>query len=739
MYSEASVPPRPGETGLAAVRTIFEPGRNCVAVTTADAATLLVDAAAYYREFMRSALLARHSIYILGWDFHTRTPLLCDDDALAEDPRAPRALGEFLNYLCKRRRRLRIYALIWDFPTLFGIKREFPLFYGLRWRPNSRVQLRYDDTHRLGGSHHQKVVVIDDRIAFCGGIDLTGERWDTCAHLGSDPRRVHDDKPYAPVHDLMLRVTGETAQALGTLARQRWRHVGGKLEEPPTPTPRVTGIAPGAAVDAPHARNLRVAVSRTFAPQKETDVGVREVEELYIDMIRAARHSILVENQYFTAQGIGDALAARLAEPDGPEVVVVLRLLSHGWLEELTMERLRSALIRRLLDIGGPSRIRIYYPQVENLAAGQCVDVHSKLMIVDDQLLRVGSANLANRSMRLDSECDLTVEAQQDAQARLFIRRVRSTLLGEHLDQKPEVVEQAIARHGTLIGAIEALRERRRTLLPLQVPAAGKAPEVLAQLGDPEQPVSLDVLRSLFAPNQEGQATTTPARKAKVRLLKIAAAILVVTLAFMLFWRYSPLAEQIKPDKVIRWAREFGRQPWAPLIVLFAYTPGCLVFFPRPLITLFAVAAFGPWLGFAYSLAGLLIAALALYGAGCLMDRSRVEQFAGPEIGHIMEVLRRRGLIAMTALRMVPLAPFSVEGVMAGAIRIKLWHYALGTLFGMLPGTLAATVFSDQLKNAVGDDADKVNYWLLALVVMLLVGGAWFVRRWFAREQSRTH
>jgi phospholipase D1/2 len=235
----------------------------------------------------------------------------------------------------------------------------------------------------------------------------------------------------------------------------------------------------------------------------------------------------------------------------------------------------------------------------------------------------------------------------------------------------------------------------------------------------------------------EENITTTDEHSSPRRLWLTLAAILAVTAGCTLFWRYSPWAQDIRPDRVIRWARELGTAPWAPLLVLFAYTPGCLVFFPRPLITLFAVVAFGPWLGCLYSLAGLLIAALVLYGAGLLMDRRRVERFAGVEVQRMMEVLRRRGLFAMTALRLVPLAPFSVEGVMAGAIRIKLWHYTLGTALGMLPGTLAATVFSDQLKNAVGEDADRVNWWLLALVGALLVGGAWFVRRWFRREQSR--
>ena len=80
-------------------------------------------------------------------------------------------------------------------------------------------------------------------------------------------------------------------------------------------------------------------------------------------------------------------------------------------------------------------------------------------------------------------------------------------------------------------------------------------------------------------------------------------------------------------------------------------------------------------------------------------------------------MLRQRGLVAMTALRLVPLAPFAVEGVIAGAIRITLRDFMLGTALGMLPGTLAATVFGDQLEAALRDPAD-VNLWLIAGVVV---------------------
>ena len=88
-----------------------------------------------------------------------------------------------------------------------------------------------------------------------------------------------------------------------------------------------------------------------------------------------------------------------------------------------------------------------------------------------------------------------------------------------------------------------------------------------------------------------------------------------------------------------------------------------------------------------------------------------------------------RGLLAMTALRLVPLAPFAVEGVVAGAVRIKLWHFMLGTAIGILPGTLASTVFGNQLQ-AWLEDPDQINYWLIAVVLFVLARATWFVRRW---------
>jgi uncharacterized membrane protein YdjX (TVP38/TMEM64 family) len=157
--------------------------------------------------------------------------------------------------------------------------------------------------------------------------------------------------------------------------------------------------------------------------------------------------------------------------------------------------------------------------------------------------------------------------------------------------------------------------------------------------------------------------------------------------------------------------------------------------FPRPLITLAAVMAFGPWIGFALAMTGVLVAALVTYGAGRALPRDTVRRIAGERLNRMTRVLRRNGVLAMTAVRLVPIAPFVVENVVAGAIRIDTWRYLAGTALGMLPGTLAATVFAHQLE-ALLEDPASVRWGLVAAVVAGLVVVTFFLRRRFRRFED---
>jgi phospholipase D1/2 len=198
-------------------------------------------------------------------------------------------------------------------------------------------------------------------------------------------------------------------------------------------------------------------------------------------------------------------------------------------------------------------------------------------------------------------------------------------------------------------------------------------------------------------------------------------------------WRYTPLSEFVTPERIIAWARAVRGTPWAPAAVVLIYTPAAFVMFPRPLLTLLTVIAFGPWLGFAYGMAGILLSALATYYAGRIMRPKTIERLAGEKFDHVRKVLREHGLAAMTAMRIVPAAPFALEGILAGAMRIRLWHYMAGTFIGMTPGVLATSVFGDQISRAL-EDPSTINWWLVGAVLLAFAVLTWFVRRWFAKR-----
>src|SRR3954469_23830226 len=371
-----------------APESILRPGHNVFTVARAERVCVLVDSEVYFRAFHRAALRAKRSITILGWDFNSQTRLHFDP---VPEGGPPGVLGPFLNYLVRRKRGLHVNVLNWDYPIVFGADREFPPLYGFGWKPSRRVRLRYDDTHPVAGSQHQKIVVIDDALAFVGGIDLTVRRWDSSEHAPEDPRRVAYGKPYPPFHDLMVALDGEAARSLANHARERWFHATGQKLKPVT-FRGVSDNDPWPASFQPDLQSVEVGIART-APARGEEPAIKEVEKLYLDMIAAAKKTLYIENQYFTAPRIAAAIEKRLLEPDGPEVVLVLRLLSHGWLEEHTMHVLRTRLIDRLRKADKHGRFVVYYPHVPGLQEGCCVDVHSKVMIADDRVLRVGSSN----------------------------------------------------------------------------------------------------------------------------------------------------------------------------------------------------------------------------------------------------------------------------------------------------------------------------------------------------------
>lgn len=224
------------------------------------------------------------------------------------------------------------------------------------------------------------------------------------------------------------------------------------------------------------------------------------------------------------------------------------------------------------------------------------------------------------------------------------------------------------------------------------------------------------------------QTQSAPKRPAWIKL----GAVALVFFGLFLSWRYTPLADFLSAERMMGWARHARTVSWVPAALVAVYTPSAFVMFPRPLITLFAVVAFGPWYGFALSMAGIIGSSLATYGVGRALPDRILSRLAGKNLERTTRTLRKRGFLSVLAVSLAPLAPFPIVGMIAGAAHIKLRDYVLGTAAGMLPGTLATTVFANQIE-AVLEDPERINYWVVGAIVAVFVALMIGVRRWIIR------
>jgi len=457
---------------------IVEAGRNCWRIERATKARMIVDAADYYELLARLMAEAKERILLIGWDFDPRISLTPDADGSGE------ALGHYMLRLAKNCPERDIDILRWNFGGLkhFAIPSIITMI--VRWKVTRSISFRLDSAHPVGCSHHQKVAVFDDHLAVCGGIDVGARRWDTREHQDDDPHRLAPNgKPYMPWHDSTMILSGPVGEALAALGNERWQRATNK----PLRDLRGAGERWPEDLEADF-RDVEVAISRTRAVY-DGYPEIREIEQLYLDLIAGAKRFIYFENQYFTCGKIAAAIAERLNQDDPPEFVMVMPKTADGWLEQVAMDAARVKLVREISKAKHGDRLRVYYPRT---ARGDPIYVHAKTAIVDDRLIRVGSANLNNRSMGLDSECDVTIDAALSANRGIepSIARLRESLIAEHLGVEPAEVARHFARSGSLIETIEVLRGEGRSLELLDLVAPGPFDDFIAEneLLDPTSP-----------------------------------------------------------------------------------------------------------------------------------------------------------------------------------------------------------------------------------------------------------
>ena len=272
-----------------------------------------------------------------------------------------------------------------------------------------------DRHERPAHCHHEKLVIVDDRIAFVGGIDLTG--------LGGD-RFDHNDHPYRAAlgwHDAAVCIRGPVVADVAEHFRSRWQEVAGEQIDPaPVPAP---------------AGDVELQLVRTL-PERAYEFARRgefRIVEAYTRALRAAERLIYLENQFLWAPEIVAILADKLRRPPHPDFRLVLLLPARA--NNGADDTNGQLAVLHQAD-AGRGRLLACTIYARDPAAGRSdpVYVHAKIGIVDDRWLTIGSANLNAHSFFNDSEVNIVT---QDRELAVDVRR---RLWAEHLQVGPEDV-----------------------------------------------------------------------------------------------------------------------------------------------------------------------------------------------------------------------------------------------------------------------------------------------------------
>jgi phosphatidylserine/phosphatidylglycerophosphate/cardiolipin synthase-like enzyme/uncharacterized membrane protein YdjX (TVP38/TMEM64 family) len=743
----------PGEG--APTRLLVE-GDTCWRRAQAAHVAVLIDAASYFEALRASLLAAQSTIFILGWELHSRTRI---EGRSRPVDGAPRELGKLLKWLLKRKPALEIRILLWNHPVLYSISRElFPRFI-LGHRTPKRVQILLDSHLPLGASHHEKLVIVDDNVAYCGGVDLTVRRWDVAAHHPSEPRRRDPyRKPYVPMHDVQMVVDGEAAAALGERARTRWQHAGGE----PVERRHVSSNAwPGHV--APDFEDVPVGIMRTVAALDERDRDIREIERATTAAIASAERFIYIENQYITSKSACEALVSRMRANPALEVIVLTTREPGGFLEARTMGVGRQQFMAQFAAPALAERIHFVAPlarcsapadpETSVIAPGGTlsIHVHAKVLVVDDRFLRIGSSNLNNRSMGFDTECDLAIEAE-DAAQRQGIAAVRNRLLAEHWGSDEKSVAAAIESGEPVAAALGSLPRvpvfstahdtRHPQLTPWR--RVARAPafrtvesierdeaagiELVVQLGDPERVVSAEELVT----QATGLRDPRPFVRWGLGLLGIA----VLAALLWLGWNRLGLDLGNVAGRVVTAIEALAGSPWRVPLVLGAFVVASVLAVPILALIGATVVALGPLLGFACSAVGTMLAASATFGVGRLIGRRPLQRWLGTKLDRLEKRVAKRGVIAIALIRKVPIAPFTFVNMLIGAVGIRFRDFILGTALGMLPGIAAFAFVSDRAIDAWREPTAR-NIALIAAAIVVWLAVVLGIQYWLNRRANR--
>jgi len=675
------------------------------------------DAANYFKAFIEVCSKATHEIFITGWDIHSETNLAPDWDGTWVPRRW--SLNQFLLSLLETKPDLHIYLLCWDYAPIYLLEREKLQALRFGWFSHPRMHFKMDAAHPVGASQHQKFVVVDQSIAFLGGMDLTIRRWDTCEHSARHALRVDPQgQPYGPYHDMQIGFNGSLAQRMAELFCVRWKNA---TDNDLFLRSKERMFRPEMLPGVYAFEDVVMGLSQT-RPSFRDNTPSFEIAQLYQDCLETADHHIVLENQYLTSRHIVEILSKVLRKREGPELVIILPELAGGWLEQKTMGLLQAQALYALKQADEHNRLQVFYPAHRDLEkTKRYITVHSKVMVVDSQIISVGSANLNNRSMGFDSEVNATLQLQKPCYG------FTAQLLSHHTEAKASVVEALLEQGGTVREAVLLLNSLSRKCFLHSFPIQAAGPMLLdVELVDAEKPSVLEEGMDRWS-----HLMQVFSRKIGLSSPKVMFALGFVLLTLFLAGLYM-ISHEASLDhyRMLAFFREAGVESILHHgLIPLTFAIGGLLFVPINIMILATAALLPMNQALAHIVLGIVTNVSTSYFVGHTAGRYFFRRFFGAKVRNILRRVGNGHFLTLVALRIVPLAPNSLINLTAGVGHVPFFRFLGATIVGMTPGMLILVVFQKSLFSVLEKPEVVSVLLLVALVVLTLVVAQWSLRR----------
>jgi phosphatidylserine/phosphatidylglycerophosphate/cardiolipin synthase-like enzyme len=272
---------------------------------------------------------------------------------------------------------------------------------------HTKIEAHADGCTGFTHCHHEKTIVIDDRLAFVGGIDLTaesGDRFDSVAHVA---------RGHLGWHDVASLVRGPAVADVAEHFRMRWHEVTGKT------IPPVGGVEETGDLDV---QIIRTIPEHIYSAVPRGEFGILES---YVRALRSARRLIYLENQFLWSPEITAIVADKLRRPPDDRFRVLIVLPSKP---NTGADDTRGSLGALIEADNGAGRLLACTLYAHEGAFSDPIYVHAKVAIVDDHWLTIGSANLNDHSLFNDTEMNVVIRDDELA------TNTRHRLWAEHLE-----------------------------------------------------------------------------------------------------------------------------------------------------------------------------------------------------------------------------------------------------------------------------------------------------------------